>query len=734
MKILSMRVPRRRAVASFWWLTLPLIVFWRPAAGNAVPGPAMSNSEEEPVSLAAALDQPFGLADWRTRPSDASEALQWRGDTAVSHDGVDAARASVVSETLTYLAATVTAVDSLGTPRPGLLSFWFRIDGSPAAGYVLLNGTVLATISSSGEAGTWHHVTAQVSDGFAFGGDTGRVVSISLAVPANASGEAFVDEVAFEPLPSISERASEALDIPLQRFFGESTASPPGPELRPPVSFVLLPEGGHEAGDGLQLPDLCPGGSWLSTNVIGPSKAKFWYRTTENPGFRVSVGDWADYLPAAAEWTEKEIQIPKGTHTISWQIEQCDVSKSGSAVLDALTIEPVPMVNLTSVSSVYGRAGEAISSFVLATDPPAERFSVDQLPGGFALNETTGTVSGAALGPSHTTVIFRAHLGVGSIDIPINWRIWPELSGKAEADLNFSTSVVIDAVYTTLVTDGERFLGWVGENDAAQSHDGVDCLRSRPPGRYDTFLHQYGSRYADWYEEERRLRAMVNLSRPTQLSFWWRVSGGGFPYQGYPAPAGVDWAGLFANSVYVPAYLGVRNQWRAKSLNLPAGTHTLDWLFIHKETTGITNKSDDTLFLDEIKLAPIYSSKWEWAGLHGLPSPLDEAFWLSDPDLDGATHLEEYVLGGNPVKADRTNLPVPKPASTGEWEVQIVLASGHHEVEVTPEIAIDNLTTWSSSDLLWSIADDVLIIRVASSRSRTWLYRLRMTMKETPAN
>ncbi len=134
------------------------------------------------IPLAEALDAP-GL-NWTT-----GGTAPWSGQTAISHDGVDAARSGIISDNQdTWLQTTVTT-------GPGTLGFWWKV--SSEAGYDYLEFYLDGTLQNGRIAGevNWTQQTFNIPAG----SHTLRWRYAKDAAVSSGQDRAWVDQVSFVP-------------------------------------------------------------------------------------------------------------------------------------------------------------------------------------------------------------------------------------------------------------------------------------------------------------------------------------------------------------------------------------------------------------------------------------------------------------------------------------------------------------------------------------------------------
>lgn len=258
-----------------------------------------------PPTLAAALDT-NGQA-WATTGDGA-----WFGQTALSHDGVDAVRSGPIADLKqTTLTTAVTDATSV--------SFWWKVSSEQNFDFLdfLVDGTAAVT-RISGDVDWIQHTVALTpgthslswrysKDANTVGGQDAawvdQVVVISNAAPAQPPAP---------PVPAANPLAA-ALDAPgaavgtagAAAWFAQTTVTRDG------VSAVRS----GAIGDN--------GASALALVVSGPATVSFWWKVSSELNFdflRVDV-DGVAVIPGISgdvDWQQQTLTIPAGTHSVRW--------------------------------------------------------------------------------------------------------------------------------------------------------------------------------------------------------------------------------------------------------------------------------------------------------------------------------------------------------------------------------------------------------------------------------
>ncbi len=246
----------------------------------------------------------------------------WRGQSAVSHDGSDAAAAMRYPSQL--LQTTVTG--------PGVVSFWWRRDtpffDNPTFSFQVNSENFLNAVPNAG----WDRVERIVS------GSGPQVLQWTLSATGNSYSPAdhgWLDQFAFAPAPAVP--LPQALDAPAFTW----NTSPAAPWMGV-AGAAFSSDGVDAAVAGAPSPD---NDSWLETQVEGPGTVSFlWRRTAGNAPLLCEIDGQlrgsatnVDFKPASFEF------LTGGTHNIRWILRRsADSDPAAAAAVDAFDFTPLP--------------------------------------------------------------------------------------------------------------------------------------------------------------------------------------------------------------------------------------------------------------------------------------------------------------------------------------------------------------------------------------------------------
>jgi hypothetical protein len=401
---------------------------------------------------------------------------------------------------------------------------------------------------------------------------------------------------------------------------------------------------------------LAPGGYALVVSNLAAFEAKYGAllpvvgetaSTLSNGGERVTLTLPSPFLTAVQTFIYADSWYPE-TDGLGRSLVVVDVNGALPAwdVKDGWTASPAGGTpgsagppQITSALTAGGTQGASFSYQVLAANQPIS-FGATGLPNGLTINTTTGLISGTPTTPGVTNVDITATNGAGSdtktlvvtitlppapaissplsvgatLTAPFNYLFtatnnpttltvtdlpsWLSynptthvISGQATATGSVSVTLyaanaggsatrtlvisitsdpfasALDGLGLSYVTGGTS--NWLVETTT--THDGTDSMRSGV--------------IAD--SKESWLEAVV--TGPDRLTFWWKVgSEGGWDYLNF----NVD--GTTQQSISGTV------DWAQVSYDVPAGTHTLRWVY---RKDGSVTISPDAGYLDEVRLA-----------------------------------------------------------------------------------------------------------------------------------
>jgi len=529
-------------------------------------------------TLEEALDSPPGWT-WTTSATAADGSTPvpggvWTGQTAVTHDGVDAAR----SGTLPLFGTAKLRTESI--TGPGTVIFWRRhgraYEENPFA--IVANGVNVGPFLPGG---TWQPVAIDYPSG---PGTLEFWWSNYDYAGTEPDNHAYVDEVAFVPTTGAPQFLP---DPPPDLTVGEGyTIQPPIALLGEKPMMLETTPAGQTWTNSTTLEAPAPGSpprhsGWSFGLEATPARSGTWTITASNAlgsvtrTFNVTVvpaaphsiwidGPWSAWAGATVRLTA----YPRGTapFTYQWKKDGTTLTGKTDQTLEITGFSAADEGNYTvEVTNGLGSRESGGHSIVLGNDPPtlvSQSGNVDQALFGFdslqvevtgtppfntewrkdgqVIESNNGVSDGSGwrylLGdPSDTpgVYVFRSANGLGEVvSAPMVVQV-DEGVGIAEGLDN--TNVGWRYLYT-------GSLGW--HRQTAETHDGTDAV-------------------ALLNSDPTPLRTAVE--GPAVVSFWWRVQDGTLDFS-------VD--GTVAATLSSP---GSDSGWQEVNVSLGAGWHELEW-------------------------------------------------------------------------------------------------------------------------------------------------------------
>ncbi|MGJ8695785.1 MAG: S8 family serine peptidase [Verrucomicrobiaceae bacterium] len=216
------------------------------------------------------------------------------------------------------------AVFSMEVTGPGFLQFWWKVSSEENYDVleVLVDGQQQASISGEVD---WIRRSVAVPAG-------SHVVSWSYSKDGSdddGSDEGWVDQLEFTP-GEVFRPLGQALDYPGLNWKTKGKW----------VGQILETQDGEDAA---QSPDVANNGdATLSVDLVGPGSFSFYYRCESEEDYDLFIVqlDNAEILSTSGqvEWTRRTIEIPAGSHSLSWAYRKDD---SVSAGADGVWIDQV---------------------------------------------------------------------------------------------------------------------------------------------------------------------------------------------------------------------------------------------------------------------------------------------------------------------------------------------------------------------------------------------------------
>jgi len=461
----------------------------------------------------------------------------------------------------------------------------------------------------------------------------------------------------------------------------------------------------------------------LRSNVTGPTKLYFSYfcglsNSFGGAGAQIRVDSTVAELPASPYWQEGSIDIPAGSHPVSWGFNALSVATwepYKSAYLDQVWTENDPRPRITSSAFVEAPQGLAVLHQI-ATNKPCHAYAAAGLPSGLSLDGGSGLITGTPMELGSFNAKVTATNGAGSHTQSVLFRVLKP-SGEAATGLDSAL-------------DG-RDIQWSQQADVNSqpwsgsltgfAKDGIDAatvpLRV-PPDAADT---------SNWLGAE--------IQGPGRFQFRGRTVSF--------ANAGVELPGefLFLNARFnrkhnisvLPWSSGgfVNGEWQQKTVSIPNGRHFLEFAIERVISTGWP-ASDTLVCLDQASFIPQTESFTfrQWMKVaNSYPSDGDYSQELLSKDEDGdrVTLLAEYALGGSPAYNDAALLPEVAIVD-GHLTMTVHKAPGTSGIEFTVQanksLAGNGWTTFGTE--IMNEDQNVLIVRCTKTIRQEPAYMLRL--------
>ena len=279
-------------------------------------------------------------------------------------------------------------------------------------------------------------------------------------------------------------------------------------------------------------------------SVSGPDYLVFHWKVDSEQGFDIlSVnidGTEAAQVSGFVEWERKVIEIPSGSHTVSFTYDKDSSVSIGAdaGYVDQLALaSTLPDPVITSPGAAAG-AASAPFSYQITTANPATSYAAVDLPAGLSID----TLSGEITGTPSVAGTFTASLTATNP------------TGSDTRDLDFEIFTSADAIAGAPGSLGGP-VTWYGTGDADWF---VQSTTSR-----DGSAMQSG---AIGNSEFSSLTGIV--TGPVDVTFYWKVSSEEF----------FDFLDLYIDGKLDRSISGEVN-WREETVSIPAGDHFLKFIY-----------------------------------------------------------------------------------------------------------------------------------------------------------
>jgi hypothetical protein len=295
--------------------------------------------------------------------------------------------------------------------------------------------------------------------------------------------------------------------------------------------------------------------SILSTNLKGPGKLTFYWRTSSHSSDRLIFKlDTAEQFNISGDtaWEQKTVLIPgSGTYPVSWiyRTDAGTTAGQNAGFIDQVSYVQNPVFPRGNFYA-GGRVGHAFRRQIPLEGlplPTTWALTGGTLPPGITLNSSTGELSGVPnTAGTYEPEITATNSAGPSTTYPTIY-IYP----------NISLPAGLDAEGLVWATDTDN--PWFGDN--TNTHDGTDVAHSAPIRHgLSTFMQ-------------------TTVTGPGTFSFWWKAS-----------TEATDDPVYFSIDGVVQSTISGETAWAQQTYNLSAGTHTLRWNYVRDNSgNGISN-------------------------------------------------------------------------------------------------------------------------------------------------
>lgn len=304
--------------------------------------------------------------------------------------------------------------------------------------------------------------------------------------------------------------------------------------------------------------------SWLKATLTGPAKLVFSWKVSSEASDYLKV-----YLDGSSspnftisgnvDWTERVLTIPAGIHDVRWEYAKNGYSSSGD---DAGYLDMIRIIPGDVLLKVDGASGVPIT--ITPADQSGAADGVAPLYRGY-LSGSTVTLTAPSV---FNGFPFSKWIGCGSVN-GMECIVTLSVDKTVIPVYEVSLDSALDNASLVWTTGGDA--SWFGQN--GYTFDGLDAARSGV----------IGDSKQSWITTE--------VTGPALLKFYWKVS----------SEKNYDYFSFLIDDFAWTSISG-EFDWRQESYNIPAGGHTLKWLYTKDSilSTGL-----DAGFLDNVVITPV---------------------------------------------------------------------------------------------------------------------------------
>lgn len=356
---------------------------------------------------------------------------------------------------------------------------------------------------------------------------------------------------------------------------------------------------------------------WTQTTVAGPGTLTFWWKVSSEAGYD-SLHFFMDgqeqgsapKISGAVDWQPVTVTIPTGNHVLRWIYTKDNSLSSGAdaAWLDQVVFAPSLPQALDTPMFTWVTSGSAPWSGQILTTHDG----VDAARSGVidVSQQSTAEIQVAGAGslsfwwkvsseggydflrfyldgveqPGITAISGEVDWQQKTLAVPagnhtLRWTYSKDVSNNVGADAAWLDQIVFapslpQALDTpALIWTPSGNATWAGQ--MLVTHDGVDAAQSGPITHSQLSITE------------------TTVTGPGDLTFWWKVS----------SEPNFDYLAFFMDGVEQTGIAGISGEvdWQQKSLRVPAGTHTLRWVYSKDSSQSV---GADAGWLDQVVFAP----------------------------------------------------------------------------------------------------------------------------------
>lgn len=478
-------------------------------------------------------------------------AAAWTRQTAVTHDGVDAAQSAAIGH-------GGSSVMETRVTGPTEVRFWWKVSSEVDFDFLdfKVDGQFESWISGAVD---WTEYVYQVPPGehtlqWIYSKDDSVVVG---------SDRGWVDQLRIggggDP---VDPNVADALDT-----LG-ATWTYVGPAWSRQTAVT------HDGVDAAVSGTIGHNGfSATETIVVGPADVTFWWKVSSEVNFDY-VEAWVDnvlahYMSGEVDWTQQSLSIPEGQHTLRFVYR-----KDGSVVVgqDRGWVDQVVIQSDTAVApeitqhplAISGALGGSVQLSVAATGTAPMAYVWKK--GGVAL---TGSARIVGVDGATLTINALENGDAGDYSVSISNPAGVANSNPAIVSIVGAGGLGEAVDFTSVTWSAGGNASWASQS--AASHDGIDAARSGV----------IGDGGQSWFE--------ATVQGPGELSFWWKVS----------SEAGYDFLHFIVDGVTVNLISGEQN-WAQFNHQLPSGAHIIRFMY---RKDGSLVRGDDSAWIDQLTLS-----------------------------------------------------------------------------------------------------------------------------------